>query len=401
MNDLRGVVSACTVAGALLLTTSATAAEDEAEDPAIPPPTSEFQFALRSVTSVNGVKAYDRNSGFGVLDFSDTAAIARARTPLLRSTGRVGAMMMLTFPDAYYEPGTIFLGEAHAFYEDKHFHARLGRSRMSSRIIPFPTLRDDDFIRWSDSQNPFSDGRTTADHQFGNTAAIAYYPVPRLSAEVHAENLPTFVLRPATIAAYTLNSYGLTLGYRQIPALLPLSYVRQVGVGLNTYRLDLPDQQVSFDVLAGAWFNIVADPIHMVDLRLQAIYDRGVPRLPVVTLNDSFRTQQISSMLSIGYNYRRQMLPTFRTNVIGGYKRYLAPEIDQFSVAYNAFYALGVNADIGLQYQVRSRARIPEAFGDDFAHSIKLALVVSLETGTEPIFDGRESLLNVESGYLP
>lgn len=401
MSDLRRIVGASAFAVGFLFAAVAAAAEDEPEDPAIPPPTSEFQFALRSVTSVNGVKAYDRNSGFGVLDFSDTAAMARARTPLLHGMGRAGAMMMMTFPDAYYEPGTIFLGEAHAFYEDKHFHARLGRSRISSRVIPFPALRDDDFIRWSDSQNPFSDGRSTADHQFGNTAAIAYYPVPRLSAEIHAENLPTFVLRPDTIAAYTLNSYGLSLGYRQLPALVPLSYVRQIGVALNTYRLDLPTQEVSFDVLAGGWFNLVADPIHMVDLRVQGIYNRGVPRLDVVTLNDSFRTEQASSMASIGYNYRRRMLPTFRTNVMGGYKRYFASDVDHFSIGYNAFYSLGINAEVGLQYQVRSRARIPEAFGDDFAHSIKLALVVSLETSTEPIFDTRDSLLNAESGYLP
>jgi len=403
MSDRARFAGACAlVACAIgLAAGDARAGEDDPEDPATPPPTSEFQFALRSVTSINGNKAYDRQSAFGVLDFSDTSAMARARTPLLRGTGRVGAMMLLTFPDAYYEPGTLFLGEAHAFYEDKHFHAKIGRSRISSRIIPFPTLRDDDFIRWSDAQNPFSDGRSTADHQFGNTLAVSYYPTPRLFAEIHAENLPTFVLRPDTIAAYRLNSYGLTLGYKQVPALIPLSIVRRIGIGVNTYRLDLPAQQVSFDVLAGAWLNVVADPIHMVDVRLQAIYNRGVPRLPVATLNDSFRTQQVSSMVSLGYSYREQMLPTFRTNVIAGYKRYLAPEIDHVSVAYNAFYSLGINVDVGLQYQMRTRARIPEAFGDDFSHSIKLALVVSLETGTEPIFDVRESLLNTESGYLP
>lgn len=394
---------ACALAAVLVLVAHpAMAAEsEEASDPATPRPMTQFDFGLRGVTSLNGVKAYGGGNAIGVIDFSDTLIYARARTPLLRSEGRAGTLVALTFPDAYYEPGTIFLAEANAFYEERFFTFRIGRGRMDSRVIPFPSLRDDDFIRWSDAQNPFSDGRSSADHQFGNTVDLTLWPSPRVFGELHVENLPTFVLRPDALAAFTVNSYGATIGYREVPALAPMAIVRQLGAAVNTYRLDLPTQDVTFDIVAGGWLNVVADPIHNVDWRLQAIYTRGVPRLPVVTINDSFRAEQMSALSSLGYAYRRNMLPTLRTNVVGGYKRYVTSKIDQFSVGYNFFYSLGVNADVGIQYQIRNRTVVPEAFGDDFAHSIKLAFIVALETSTSPIFDERDSLLNAEAGYLP
>ena len=397
-------VQRATVAAALVLLAArpAIAAEsEETPDPATPKPMMQFDFGLRGVTSLNGVKAYGGGNAIGVIDFSDTLVYARARAPLLRREGRTGTLVALTFPDAYYEPGTIFLAEANAFYEERYFTFRVGRARMDSRVIPFPALRDDDFIRWSDAQNPFSDGRSSADHQFGNTVDLTLWPSPRVFGELHVENLPTFVLRPESLAAFTVNSYGATIGYREVPALAPMAIVRQLGAAVNTYRLDLPTQEVTFDVIAGSWLNVVADPIHNVDWRLQGIYNRGVPRLPVVTINDSFRAEQMSVTSSMGYAYRKNMLPTLRTNVVGGYKRYVTSRIDQFSVAYNFFYSLGVNADVGIQYQIRNRTVVPEAFGDDFAHSIKLAFIVALETSTTPIFDERDSLLNSEAGYLP
>lgn len=381
--------------------TAGAAESEEVGDPATPEPTTQFDFGLRGVTSLNGVKTYGGGNAFGVLDFSDTLVYARGRTPLLRRAGRVGSLLALTFPDTYYEPGTIFLAEANAFYEERYFTVRIGRGRLDSRVVPFPSLRDDDFIRWSDAQNPFSDGRSSADHQFGNTLDLTVWPAARLFGELHVENLPTFVLRPESLRAFTINSYGATFGYREIPALVPMSVVRQVGAAVNTYRLDLPTQDVTFDVIAGGWLNVVADPVHGIDWRVQGIYSRGVPRLPVVSITDSFRAEQLSAMSSLGYTYRRNLLPTIRTNVVGAYKRYLGPETTQFSVAYNIFYALSTRAEVGLQYQMRNRPPVPEAFGDDFAHSLRLAFIVALETSTSPIFDERDSLLNTQSGYLP
>ena len=375
--------------------------EAEPADPALPTPAVQFDFGLRAVTSVNGATSYGGAKPLGTIDFSDTYAYARARTPLFNPNDRAGALFALTFPDQYAEPGTLLVAEANALYESRWVTARLGRGRLRSTVISMPTLRDDDLVRWTDIQNPFSDGRSTADHQFGNTADASFWATPRLFADVHVENLTNFVVRPATLASFGINSYGVTLGYKEIPALARTAVVRQIGLGANAYRLDLPSQDVGLDALAGAWLNIVPDPVHGVDWRVQGIYNRGTPSLGITTLNDTFRAEQVSIASSIGYSYRREMLPTFRTNVIGAYKRYVRDSIDQYSVIFNAFYALGATTDLGLQYQFRSRPNVPEAFGDSFANSIKLAFVGALDAAANRIFDERNSLLNTESGYLP
>ena len=370
------------LAAGLFLGASAEA-QEEPPDPAAPKPATQFDFGLRAVTSINGASSYGSSEPVGSFDFSDTYAYARGRTQLFSPNNRAGALLALTFPDQYYEPGTLLVAEANAFFESRWVTARLGRGRNRSLIVPMPTLRDDDLIRWSDVLNPFSDGRSTADHQYVNTADATFWPTPRLFADVHVENLPNFILRPETLAAYSINSYGATLGYRQIPALARTSVVRKLGIGGNVYRLDLPTEEFGLDVLAGAWLNLLPDPVHGIDWRVQGIYNRGVPSLSIATLNDTFRAEQVSLVSSLGYSYRRQMLPTFRVNVIGAYKRYVRDGIDQFSMIANAFYALGATTELGIQYQFRSRPSAPEAFGDGFANSIKLAFVVALD---EPHF---------------
>ncbi len=386
--------------GCLLLAASARA-QEEPPDPAAPIPAAQFDFGLRAVTSVNGMTSYASGSALGTIDFSDSYAYARGRVPLFSRDARAGVLLAITFPDQYYEPGTLLVAEANAFYESRWLAIRIGRGRIRSLVVPLPTLRDDDLVRWSDVQNPFSDGNSTADHQFGNTVDATLWPTPRFFADVHLENLSRFVLRPESLASFEINSYGLSLGYRQIPALARTSVVRKVGIGANVYRLGLPSQELGVDALAGAWLNVIRDPVHGVDWRLQGIYNRGTPSLAITTLNDTFRAEQVSFTSSLGYSYRREMLPAFRANVIGAYKRYFRDGVDHYSVVANAFYALGATTEIGLQYQFRSRPRVPESFGDDLAHSIKLAFVLALDMTTNPIFDERDSLLNTESGYLP
>ena len=102
------------VAGGLLLSASARAQEEPA-DPAAPTPATQFDFGLRAVTSVNGTTSYGGAKPQGTIDFSDTYAYARGRTPLFSPNDRAGALLAITFPDQYYEPGTLLIAEANAF----------------------------------------------------------------------------------------------------------------------------------------------------------------------------------------------------------------------------------------------------------------------------------------------
>ena len=180
-----------------------------------------------------------------------------------------------------------------------------------------------------------------------------------------------------------------------------LSVVRQLGVGANAYNVDLPERKWIFDVLAGSWLNLIVDPIHTVDWRAQVTYANGAPGADPTTPTGSFRARSVSGFSSIGYTYRRSLLPTFRANVGGGYRQYLDRDSDQMSVLGNVFWALGQTVEVGAQYQYRQAdGSLPRIFGEDQVHSVKLFIVGTFETVVNPLFDDRASLLNTESGYV-
>jgi hypothetical protein len=184
--------------------------------------------------------------------------------------------------------------------------------------------------------------------------------------------------------------------------LTTLSVVRQLGVGFNAYRLDLPEQNWAFDLLGGGWLNLIPDPVHTVDWRVQAIYAPGVAGADPSTPTGSFRARSFSAFSSLGYAYRRSLLPTLRANVVAGYRRYLDQSADQMSLLGNVYWALGQTVEVGAQYQYRrADGGLPRIFGEDQIHSFKIFLVGTFETVVNPLFDDRASLLNTESGYLP
>ena len=224
----------------------------------------------------------------------------------------------------------------------------------------------------------------------------------RWYAELHAENLASSVLSPADERAFRLNSLGVAAGYREIPAEAPLSIVRQIADGANAYHIDLPGQRWTSDVMAGAWFGLLVDPIHAIDLRGQVTYSLGIDGATPDTPAGAEQSRAVFGIASLGYTYRRRLLPTLRSAVVIGARRYTRADRDQASVAANVFYSLGATVEVGLQYQYQRRdASLPDAFGDAQEHSIKLALVASFETVLGRLFDERDSVLNVNSRYLP
>lgn len=397
-------IGSLVVGVALAIPALAAAQVDPAEpprDPTAPDVEPELGIGVRAVTSINGVRD-DAGDTTSLIDFSDTYVFLRPRVGMTHAGLRAGTLFGITFPDAYDAPGTLFLADAHAFLDHRYGTLRVGRGRLRSKLVPIPTLRDDDLIRYTDVSNPFSEGIGTADLQYGNTVDLSIWPAPRVYVEVHAENLPSSALRPMDASAFRINSFGFDAGYRQLPALAPISAIRQLAIGTNVYHVAAPSRKWTADVLAAAWLGLLLDPVHAVDLRVQAMYSLGIDDVPFDMPAATQRARAAAAVGSIGYTYRRRLLPAWRTNVMGGYRRYTKVDRDQWSIAANVFHAIGASVEVGLQYQFQRRdAAIPAAFGDDQEHSIKLALTGSFETVLGRLFDERDSLLNTEGGYLP
>ena len=74
----------------------------------------------------------------------------------------------LQFPDADSDLGQVFYHQVFVKLENRSNILKLGRSRVRSALIEFPTLRDDDALLFTDVLNPFSNGENTEDNQYGN-----------------------------------------------------------------------------------------------------------------------------------------------------------------------------------------------------------------------------------------
>lgn len=117
-----------------------------------------IQLAGRGVMSFN---SYNRAGGIlvdensAVNDFSDTGLLLGLRQKLYNNY-RSRFVIGIQFPDAESDLGQVFFHQVHFQMENKWSLFKLGRTRVRSSLIEFPTLRDDDALQFTDVLNPFS-----------------------------------------------------------------------------------------------------------------------------------------------------------------------------------------------------------------------------------------------------
>jgi hypothetical protein len=94
---------------------------------------------------------------------------------------------------------------------------------------------------------------------------------------------------------------------------------------------------------------------------------------------------------------------TLQTSLSYGYKNFpdLADNTDQHQIIVNGLYRIGENLDIGLQFQYQKNGDgVRELLGDHETR-IQFEIMYSVEQLWNKQFDDRDSLLNLEHGYIP
>ena len=366
-------------------------------------PQAELTVGTRGVSSVGaelsaGADAVD--GAVGVIDFSDTAVLLRGRLQLFPDV-RGGSVVGLQFPDADSDLGVVFFHQTYLFLESRYFDIKLGRSRIQTSIVEFPTVRDDDLLPFTDTLNPFSVGSTTEDHQYGNTLEVTGILASKYFLSAHAEHL---FLTPGDRGGvdFSLNSFGSTLYYRNIPALIDTEVLREVGIGVNYNDAKNDGRDATWALIAGGAVNVVPDPIHLLDVRAQAIYNNGDPGTSLSDANSTFRARSIRGAAALRYLFSKGMLPTMQIAVVGGYARYVDNGANTWSGILNGFYSIGYGFDVGVQYQLgRNSAQVRSALGaPELVHTPQAILRFGYELNVNPL-PTRDSILNVEHGYIP
>ena len=368
----------------------------------------EIQLGARGVMSFNVDARADETSS-AINDFSDTALLLGFRQKLYNKF-RGQLVVGFQFPDADSDLGQVFYHQIFVKLENKSNILKLGRSRVRSALIEFPTLRDDDALFFTDVLNPFSNGENTEDNQYGNVIEGTHVFGQRVWLRIHGEHFTASPAAPTTSETdFGLNAIGLSLQYR-VPEtqIWNRPFLKQIGLGLNNFLTDRPGftseiDQALKNVFFSTILNLRADPVHFWDLRHQTIFNLGFDE--VARLDDftaMARAKSITTFTSLRYLYRKLERPTAQLAVSLGYKTFpdLLSDTNQLQAVAYGFYRLGENFDVGLQYQfLNYSGDLKPLFGDN-KHRIQFSLVFGIGQTWNNQFDDRDSLLNLEHGYI-
>lgn len=367
-------------------------------------PQAELTVGTRSVASVGaelaaGPNAVDR--ALGIIDFSDTSLLLRGRLQLFPDF-RGGSVLGLQFPDADSDLGVVFFHQAYVFVESRNLDIKVGRSRVQSSLIEFPTLRDDDLLPFTDVLNPFATGATTEDHQYANVLELTGNLASKYFLAAHAEHM---FLTPGDQGSvdFTINSLGTSFYYRNIPDRIDTEVLREAGAGFNYYDAKDDGRAATWNLIAAGALNLYPDPIHLFEVRAQGIYNHGDAEAQLSDANTTFRARSVRGAAALRYLFSDGMIPTMQVAIVAGYARYVEDgSANSWSGTLNGFYSLGYGFDVGVQYQLRRNSgQIREALGTpDLVHTPQAVLRFGYELTVNPL-PNRDSILNVEHDYIP
>ena len=369
----------------------------------------EIQLGARGVVSFN-TDIVDSKNTTTVNDFSDTGILFGFRQKLY-SKFRGQLVIGLQFPDADSDLGQVFFHQTFIQIEDQKNILKMGRSRVRSTLIEFPTLRDDDAQAFTDVLNPYSSGQNSEDNQYGNVLEVTHVFAQRYWLRLHGEHFTETPQPPAISETnFSINAVGLSIEY-----LVPETqiwnrpFIQQIGIGFNNFLTDREGYSSHFDktlknILVSGIFNLYPDPVYFLDARFQVIYNLGFEEITTISdYYDLTRATAAAHLFSLRFLYRQLERPTLQIALTGGFKSFpnLTRESKQWQIIANVFYRLGENFDLSLQAQHSQFNGDLQALYGESETRIQFGFVYAIDQRWNKQFDDRNSLLNLEHGYIP
>jgi hypothetical protein len=277
-------------------------------------------------------------------------------------------------------------------------------------LIEFPTLRDDDALIYTDVLNPFSSGENTEESQFGNVLELTHIFGGKFWLRIHGEHFTETPKAPETSETdFSLNSLGMSFEY-----IVPETQrwnrkvLNQIGISFNNFITDREGYTSFYDralknVILSTILNVHPDPVHFWDVKHQTIYNNGFEEVTKIeSYPEMARAKSLAAFTSVRYLYRKLERPTAQISASFGYKTFpdLINSTNQLAVVANAFYRLGENFDVGVQFrQEWFKGDLKNFFGKS-SSQIQFTIVYSIDQSWNNQFDDRDSLLSLEHGYI-
>lgn len=343
------------------------------------------------------------NEGEQVIsDFSDSYFLLGARQKLYNDW-RGQMVLGLSFPDAGSGLGQVFYNQVFIQVENKSNIIKAGRTTSKSTLLEFSTLRDDDALQYNYALNPFSNGLNTEDNQYANVLEYTHIFNNRWYASVHGENYQDF----ENPNDFSLNGIGGSLLYK-VPEtqIWDRGILQEVGLSYNNYLTDRPEENVDevlTNIIGSIALNLKPDPVHFIDFKAQVIQNFGFDDIKEITdYSDYTRTKSTGLYGSFRYVLRKLERPTLMTTIGFGYKDFsnLGNNSNQWMGIASFFYRIGNNFDFVAQYRYsQNNGDLVPLLGEN-QHRFQLGLAYTFNKVFNNQFDDRNSILNLEHGYL-
>lgn len=312
--------------------------------------------------------------------------------------GVAGAVFGLTDHD-----GEVKFHQLHAFYWNQDFAVKVGRTRLRNTIIEFPLIRDDDFLAYTHVGNTASNEEY--DQFYAPQAAFDWF------FDRKKQSLGVWSATRANGTGMTapdgFDSYGLNYVFEQPEDLLYVNRIRHAGISLDRQKVTTTagDEWMSA-VIAGIDFNLNIDPRKTWSMGLQAISSNGIDGIvaaDIVHTNTNVVSNRAKAMsnafvASLRYTARPQLLTRWQAGLNVGYKDYSdVANATQMSIAPNFVYRLGQGVDVLAQFKYTD---YDDGLGGGSDRAIQLGISFNLESVFNDTIGERDSILNLEHGYI-
>ncbi len=294
---------------------------------------------------------------------------------------------------------SVLFNELHVFYWNQNVATQLGRSRLRNTIIEFPLLRDDDLLTYTHVLSGSSNEEF--DHIYGDLFSVDWIVDKRIQklgmwggTRRNGEDA-IFASAPSG-----LDSYGAGYTYKQPEDLIYVERIRHAGIWLDRQKVETTgNTEWMTAVIAGIEFNINEDPTQNWSLAAQAISNNGIDNVPGLnTMAERGRAKSNAFVASIRYTGRPHLLTRYQGAITVAYKDYADfTDATQWSIAPSVVFRIGQGIDLLGQVKYTD---YENGLGGGSDTTVQIGIAFNLETMFNDNIGERDSILNLEHGYI-
>jgi len=325
--------------------------------------------------------------------------------------------LMIRFDKRMYETGVagsviafkevddkLIFNQLNAFYWNQDFQALIGRTRLRNFLIELPLIReDDDFLTYSHVGNASSNEEF--DQKYGDLLSFDWFvdrKTNSVGAWIGTRRNGTGVTSPDGF-----DSYGVSYAYEQPEPYQYLKTIRHAGIMLDAQKVTLAsgDEWMN-SFLGGIEFNLNDSPLKNWSMAVQVIVNEGAGTITSAdivhgngnSVMNRARAESTAIVTSFRHTIRPNLLTRWQFAVNLGYKDYGdVNDASQWSIAPNIVYRLGQGVDLLGQVAYTD---YDDGLGGGSDTTIQIGIAFSLEASYNDNIGDRDSILNLEHGYI-